>query len=468
MQAFSSIVPGLGVNWGNIASHPLNPNIVVQMLKDNGIKRVKLFDFDSWTLNCLAGSGIEVMVAIPNKLLEDMATSYDHAKDWVKDNVAEYLKDKGGVDIRYVAVGNEPFLKAYDGEYLKTTFPALKNIQKALNEHKLGDKIKATIPFNADVYDGNKPSEGNFRSDVRDVMQKIVKFLHQHKAPFVVNIYPFISVYQSSGFPLDYAFFEGSSRKVSDKNVSYSNVFDANYDTLVWSLEKAGVPNLEILVGEIGWPTDGSPYANTQYAGRFYDGLLRRLASKKGTPLRPGIIIVYLFGLLDEDMKSIEPGNFERHWGIYRYDGQPKFPIDLSGQGKNKMLVAAKGVQYLPKQWCVLSEDVIDANNNLIPAGLTYACSRSDCTSLTYGSSCGSMQLRSNVSYAFNMYFQMNDQDVAACDFNGLGTIVTRNASQGTCLFPIQIVSEGERVKLLHGGSISFLGLFLLSFFILL
>jgi hypothetical protein len=33
-----------------------------------------------------------------------------------------------------VAVGNEPFLKAYNGSFDHVTVPALKNIQRALDE----------------------------------------------------------------------------------------------------------------------------------------------------------------------------------------------------------------------------------------------------------------------------------------------------------------------------------------------
>ena len=88
----------LGVNWGTQASHILQPSIVVRLLKDNGINKVKLFDADSWTVNALAGSGIEVMVGIPNKDLQRY-NSYKKAKHWVEKNVTKHLYD-GGVDIR--------------------------------------------------------------------------------------------------------------------------------------------------------------------------------------------------------------------------------------------------------------------------------------------------------------------------------------------------------------------------------
>ncbi|KAK8531672.1 hypothetical protein V6N12_053137 [Hibiscus sabdariffa] len=47
-------------------------------------------------------------------------------------------------------------------------------------------------------------------------------------------------------------------------------------------------------------------------------------------------IQVYLFGLLDKDTNSTAPENFEPRWGIYQYDGQPKCPLDLSRNNRNK------------------------------------------------------------------------------------------------------------------------------------
>lgn len=62
----SDRVEGLGFNWGTQAIHKLPPDTVVQLMKDNGIQKVKLFDADEITLSALSGTNIEVMVAIPN------------------------------------------------------------------------------------------------------------------------------------------------------------------------------------------------------------------------------------------------------------------------------------------------------------------------------------------------------------------------------------------------------------------
>ncbi|KAF3943634.1 hypothetical protein ACB098_09G129000 [Castanea mollissima] len=438
-------VEGLGVNWGTMATHKLPPKTVVQMLKDNGIQKVKLFDAEQSTMSALAGSDIEVVVAIPNDQLAVM-TDYDRAKQWVQKNVSRYLFN-GGVNIKYAAVGNEPFLTSYNGSFLNITLPALQNIQNALNEAGVGDKVKATVPLNADVYfsptTSAYPSAGRFRADIADLMTQIVQFLSKNNAPFTVNIYPFLSLYGNDNFPIDYAFFDGVSQPVVDVNgIQYTNVFDANFDTLVSALKAVGISNMTIIVGEVGWPTDGDKNANVGSAYRFYNGLIAKLAGNKGTPLHPGYIEVYLFGLIDEDAKSVAPGNFERHWGIYRYDGQPKYAIDVSGQGQNKFLAPAQNVEYLPNKWCVFNTNAKDLSK--LADNINFACTFADCTTLGYGSSCNNLDANGNASYAFNMYFQIQNQDPSACNFQGLAQVTTQNISQANCNFTIQIVASSS------------------------
>ncbi|KAL3625479.1 hypothetical protein CASFOL_030933 [Castilleja foliolosa] len=455
-------VESLGVNWGTMATHKLPPKAVVQMLKDNGITKVKLFDAEQSTMSALAGSGIEVMVAIPNDQLSVMG-SYNRAKDWVKHNVTRY-NFKGGVNIKYVAVGNEPFLTSYNNSFLNTTFPALQNIQNAINDAGFGATIKATVPLNADVYGSPEsnpvPSAGRFRPDIIYQMTQIVQFLHQNNAPFTINIYPYLSLYANPDFPVDYAFFDGAPNPIVDGNIQYTNVFDANFDTLVSSLRASGFGDMPIIVGEVGWPTDGDINANVNLALRFYKGLLPRLTGNRGTPLRPGYIEVYLFGLLDEDIKSIAPGKFERHWGIFKYDGQPKFFMDLSGQNADKYLVGAQNVEYLPKKWCVFKQGAKDLSK--LAENIDFACTFGDCTALGYGSSCNGLDADGNASYAFNMYFQVQSQKDLSCNFQGLAVVTDQNISQGNCNFPIQIAASSASSSGLLSWGVFLMGLALL------
>ncbi|KAL9313353.1 hypothetical protein ACSQ67_018805 [Phaseolus vulgaris] len=411
-------VSGIGVNWGTQSTHPLSPSKVVKMLKDNGIQKVKLFDADPGILDALKKSGIQVMVGIPNDMLYTLANSVEAAEKWVSKNVSKHVSS-GGVDIRfgrlclatsikvimvtcdlccsniplywnlYVAVGNEPFLSTYNGTYETTTLPALQNIQAALTKSGLSNRVKVTVPLNADVYQSSseKPSDGIFRPDINSVMLQIVKFLNDNGAPFTVNIYPFISLYADPNFPVDYAFFNGYQPAINDNGRTYDNVFDANHDTLVWALQKNGFGNLPIIVGEIGWPTDGDRNANLQYAQHFNQGFMSRYMSGKGTPMRPSPIDAYLFSLIDEDAKSIQPGNFERHWGMFYLDGKPKYQLNL-GSARGNGLVGADGVDQLAKKWCVLKPSA-NLNDDQVAPSVAYACQNADCTSLGFGTSCG-------------------------------------------------------------------------------
>ncbi|KAJ6929468.1 hypothetical protein NC652_013373 [Populus alba x Populus x berolinensis] len=116
------------------------------------------------------------------------------------------------------------------------------------------------------------------------------------------------------------------------------------------------------------------------------------------------------------------------------------------------MLIAAYGVQYIPSQWCLLNEE--NKNLTMIQLKSAMPCSLADCRRLDYGSSCNKLDFDGNVSYAFNMYFQVHDLDEGACDFNGLAMMVKTNACRGDFHFPLQLVGAGERLKLAYETSI--------------
>ncbi|XP_002970359.2 glucan endo-1,3-beta-glucosidase 8 [Selaginella moellendorffii] len=454
-------VDSVGVNWGTVTSHRLPDKMIVKLLQESRISKVKLFDADPSVIRAFAGTDLELMVAVPNDLLEDMAFSEKAARRFVRRNITKFLSHQDGVNIRYIAVGNEPFLKAYNGSYEDVTIPAIRNMQQAIEQAGIQHKVTLVVPLNADILtnSGNsgKPSQGAIRPDIRRLMRTILEFLDKHKAPFVINMYPFLSLQQDSHFPSDFAFFDGSAHVLSDGRNFYSNVFDASYDLLVSALAREGFPDMEIVVGEVGWPTDGDIYANIPNAQRFNQQLIRHVTSNRGTPLRPGIPIeIYIFGLVDEDRKSVLPGNFERHWGLYRYDGKPKYSLDVSGRGGNGLsspinLMSVSGVTYLPSRWCVLNPEVDDLSK--LPATISYACSYADCSTLAYGGSCNHIGQTGNASYAFNSFYQMNNQRTESCHFGGLGMITETDPSSGNCQFRVEITPWSAASTVWRGGA---------------
>ncbi|KAI3802941.1 hypothetical protein L1987_31088 [Smallanthus sonchifolius] len=90
---------GVGVNWGTMGSHQLPAEKVVEMMRANGFKKVKLFEVEERITEALIGSEIEVMVAILDFMLLDMSRDPSYADYWVDANITTYAYP-GGVDIK--------------------------------------------------------------------------------------------------------------------------------------------------------------------------------------------------------------------------------------------------------------------------------------------------------------------------------------------------------------------------------
>lgn len=196
------------------------------------------------------------------------------------------------------------------------------------------------------------------------------------------------------------------------------------------ALSTAGFPQTDIVIARIGWPTDGAPNATSSLAQEFTKGLVDHLQTRSTKSSKPTEI--YILSLLDEDKRSIAAGNYERHWGVFTFDGQAKYQVDL-GQGSRK-LVNAQGVQYLLPRWCVVNNNKDLLNTSALSLD---ACAAADCTALGPGGSCFNLSSPGNISYAFNSYYQLHDQNAASCDFAGLGLITTVDPSVENCRFSI-------------------------------
>ncbi|XP_021686277.2 glucan endo-1,3-beta-glucosidase 9 [Hevea brasiliensis] len=434
-----STVVAIGVNWGTTTSHPLPPPKVVELLKSNNISKVKLFDADPLVLQALSGSNIGVTVGIPNAMLKSFNSSKKAAESWVHDNVTRYFSSgSSGVRIEYVAIGDEPFHLSYSEQFHPFVIGAAINVQTALTRANLASEVKVVVPCSYDTIQSESglPSKGHFRPDLNKTMIELLTFLRKHHSPFFFTISPFITFNKNKNISLDFSLFKEAAHPHNDSHRTYKNSFDLSYDTLVTALSVVGFPEMNIVVSKIGWPTDGAANATSSIAETFMKGLMDHLHSKSGTPLRPRNppMETYIFSLLDEDQRSIATGNFERHWGLFTFDGQAKYRIDF-GQGLKKP-ENAKNVVYLSSKWCVVNnnKDLSNASTNAMDA-----CSVADCTALSPGGSCFNISWPGNISYAFNSYYQQHDQRADSCDFGGLGLITTVDPSVGNCRFSIEL-----------------------------
>ncbi|KAL2503314.1 O-Glycosyl hydrolase family 17 protein [Forsythia ovata] len=432
----------IGINWGRQSSQRMIPSMVVDLLLQNGIQEARIFTAADNVMAAFSGSGIGLSISLSNYALQFINSS-TVAEEWIQKSVTKFRSQN--VDIRFVNVGSEPFSTAFINKTYDNAVDVLKLIQGALNNAGYGDLVKATIPHYSDVLKQGimKPSDADFKDEIKAKMVEYLKFVRENNAPAAINIYPIHYCHENDLDP-DFAFFDKKSKffVLDDNGLNYTNAFDLLYDSFYWAMKKAGIPDLRLVVGQVGWPTDGYPNADTTNAQRFYKDFLPYVTGNKGTPLRPGMPIdVYIHSISDENRLGLWYGGFQRHWGIYTSDGQPKFKIDLSGKGRDIFPTTAKGITRMPRRWCIFNEDMSDMD--IVRDEFDKACYNSDCSSLAPGGSCSQLSFKQNVSYAFNRYFQVKQQRVhdKACNFHGLGKVVPDDPSTGTCIFPIEILS---------------------------
>ncbi|CAI0445547.1 unnamed protein product [Linum tenue] len=271
------------------------PNEVVALYNQYNIHRMRLYDPNPAVLQALRGSNIQLMLGLPSNSLQSIATSQDVANAWVQNNVLNYIDS---VQFRYIVVGNE--VRPTD-PFCPFLFPAMQNIQTAIEKCSAANRIKVTAAFGYGVMNVSyPPSQRSFREDYGFFLNPILGFLTKNQAPLLLNVYPYFAYVNNPGqIRLDYTLFTAPPGLIPDPPLSYSNLFDAMMDAAYSALERAGIYN---------------------------NNLVRHV--KGGTPKRPGKPIeTYIFGMFDEDQKQPE---LEKHWGLFSPNKQLKYPINLN------------------------------------------------------------------------------------------------------------------------------------------
>ncbi|KAL7084578.1 hypothetical protein ACP275_14G231300 [Erythranthe tilingii] len=303
---------GIGVCNGRVGGNLPSEKDVVEFYKTNGINRMRIYDPNQATLSALQNSGIELMLGVPNVDLQSLQAE---ATSWVNANVRAHFP---ATKIRYIAVGNEVDPENPETQrYVPLVLPAMQSIYRALTLFNLQDQIKvSTATFSAVLTDTYPPSKATFKN--KSFMEPIVKFLAQTRSPLLANIYPYFGyIGDTANIQLPYALFTAAGVVVQDGGYGYRNLFDAMVDAMYSATEKAGGGNVEIVVSETGWPSDGGVAATVENAGVYYRNLIGHV--NKGTPKRPGKAIeTYLFAMFDENQK---PGaKSEQHFGLFYPD----------------------------------------------------------------------------------------------------------------------------------------------------
>ncbi|KAJ8562748.1 hypothetical protein K7X08_031200 [Anisodus acutangulus] len=434
----------VGITWGRQQSQELVPSMVVDLLLQNKIPQLRLMTSGYDIIEIFSATNISISVTMGNQVFWQ-ANKKDLAYTWINERINDPINK--GVNIVELTVGSEPFSNTFLKQAKNdNVVSVLKLMRETLDEMGLGN-IRVTTGHGMDVLKVKQfPSEADFRDDIKGSMLDSLGEFNRTGTPFVIYLFPIHFIKEVLNYTMEFAFFDNKSGfKIQDGNLTYTNAVELMIDSLAWAITKAGYPNMKITIGQIGWPTDGYLHANIKNAERFHKGLLKFFASNKGTPLRPGPIDAFLHSLSDENEFRTIFGAFQRHWGIYKSDGYPKYKIDFSLQDHDEYPTQAKGIVKMPNRWCNFNGD--KSNLNLVNKNYDLACKEADCTGLEKGASCDGLNFESKVSYAFNAYFQKCKQKVETCDFDGLGEIVATNPSVKNCEFPIEILSFQDQVN---------------------
>ncbi|KAE9620249.1 putative glucan endo-1,3-beta-D-glucosidase [Lupinus albus] len=310
----------IGVCYGRVADNLPSAEEVIGLFKANGIERMRIYDPDLPTIQALRGSNIELSVGVPNQVIQSFATNAAAATEWVQNNIQTYAND---VKFRYIIVGNEIM---HHDEAAQFVAPAMQNIYNALESANLESQIKVSTAIQLGLLiTSYPPSSGAFGTASTAYMTPILSFLVKNEAPLLANLYTYFSyIGDPKHISLDYALFTSPGTVVKDGQYEYQNIFDASLDSLYAALEKVGAPNLEVVISESGWPSDGGIGATVDNANTYYGNLVKHV--KNGTPRRPNQPLeTYLFAMFDEDKKG--PAETERHFGLFYPTKQPKYQI---------------------------------------------------------------------------------------------------------------------------------------------
>ncbi|KAL8481397.1 hypothetical protein ACS0TY_027780 [Phlomoides rotata] len=293
---------------------PLAPEVIA-LCKQHNIQRIRIYNPDPSILEALQGQPNSLIVGVVNNDIPGIANNPSLATSWVQNNILKYQN----INFRYIAVGNE-ISPSSDPTIAPFIAPAMQNIHNALSALGLIEKIKVSMVLSMVVLGQSYPSSaGAFATQSQDTfINPIVKFPVETNAPFLIDVYPYCAYAdQMNKVLLDYALFTSPSTVVRDGEYEYQNLFDAM---------KAGGANVEVVMTETGWPSDGGIAATINNAMTYNSHLVGSV--KRGTPKGLGKPIeTYIFDLIDENQKSPE---LEKHWGVFLPNKQPKYPLSFN------------------------------------------------------------------------------------------------------------------------------------------
>ncbi|EEF51381.1 hydrolase, hydrolyzing O-glycosyl compounds, putative [Ricinus communis] len=160
--------PGTEQNFGLYQPDMTEEFIMINLLKSRNIQKVRIFDPNPGVLRALGDTGMEVVIGVRNKDLEQLAANSSSAIQWVHTNVVPYVP---AAIFRYISAGNEVIL----GPLAHFVIGAMKNLDTALKAANLHIPVSTAIHFQA-IGQSFPPSNGAFSEVSVNILTPIITF----------------------------------------------------------------------------------------------------------------------------------------------------------------------------------------------------------------------------------------------------------------------------------------------------
>ncbi|XP_078168979.1 O-Glycosyl hydrolases family 17 protein [Carex rostrata] len=426
----------IGICYGRNADDLPTPDKVAQLVQLHSIKYVRIYDSNIDVIKAFANTGVELMVGVPNSDLLPLSQYQSNVDTWLKNSILPYYP---ATMITYITVGTEVTESPVNVSSL--VVPAMINVHNALKKVGLHKRIKVSSTHSLGILSRSfPPSAGAFNSSYAYFLKPMLEFLVENQSPFMVDIYPYYAYRDSNkNVSLDYALLSPQASDVIDPNTGlvYTNMLDAQIDSIIYALMALNFKTLNVMVTETGWPSKGATSetaATSDNAQTYNTNLIRHMVNDTGTPAKPGVEIdTYIFSLFNENRK---PGiASERNWGLFYPDQTSIYSLDWSGRG-NVDISTGANITSSNGTWCVASANASETD---LQNALNWACGPGnvDCSAIQPSQPCYQPDTTSShASFAFNSYFQMNGANDVACTFGGIGVKTTKDPSYDSCMYP--------------------------------
>ncbi|RZC91810.1 hypothetical protein C5167_007815, partial [Papaver somniferum] len=145
-----------GVNYGRNGNNLPSPTEVVKLLRSRNVDRIRLFSPDSDALNALQGSGIQVVLGVPNPDVQRIGIDPEFARNWVNNNVLAF----NDIEIPSAAASN-------------AILPAMKNLNDALTAAGKTIAVSTTINGWPSAENGNIATIQNASTYINNLISHV-------------------------------------------------------------------------------------------------------------------------------------------------------------------------------------------------------------------------------------------------------------------------------------------------------